>query len=36
MTIAVETASMLNPIEMFMAADLVVKAIMVGLVVASQ
>ncbi len=35
MTIAAHATSMLNPIEMFMAADLVVKAVMIGLVVAS-
>ncbi len=35
MTIAAEASTMLNPIALFMAADPVVKAIMIGLVVAS-
>ena len=35
MTIAAETSTMLNPIALFLAADPVVKAIMIGLVVAS-
>ena len=35
MTIAAEASSMLNPLALFMEADPVVKAIMVGLVVAS-
>ena len=35
MTIAAEASSMLNPVDLFMRADMVVKAIMVGLAVAS-
>lgn len=35
MTIAAEASSMLNPVDLFIRADLVVKAIMVGLAVAS-
>ncbi len=35
MTIAAEASTMLNPIALFLAADLVVKAIMIGLAVAS-
>ena len=35
MTIAAEASTMLNPLALFMEADLVVKAVMIGLVVAS-
>ncbi|MFC7377075.1 protein TolQ [Brevundimonas sp. GCM10030266] len=35
MTIAAEASSMLNPVELFLRADYVVKAVMVGLAVAS-